>query len=53
MLILFLNDVDIHLILEFKNSFGKNCPVSPKNPEHFFVDVCFLGQKVLQNFKGL
>jgi hypothetical protein len=45
--------MDIQLILEFKNSFGKNCPVFPKNPKHFFVVVCFLGQKVLQNFNGL
>ena len=32
MLILFLNDVDMQLVLEFKNSFEKNCPVFPKNP---------------------
>ena len=38
MLILFLNDMDIQLILEFKNSFGKNCPVFPKIP---FLDKQF------------
>ena len=32
MLISFLNDVDIQLILEFKNSFGKYHPVFSKNP---------------------
>ena len=32
MQILLLNDVDIHLILKFKKSFEKNCPVFPKNP---------------------
>ena len=32
MLISFLNDVDIQLILDFKNSFGKYHPVFPKNP---------------------
>ena len=31
MLITFLNDVDIQLILEFKNCFGKCDPVCPKN----------------------
>ena len=30
LLFLFLNDVDIQLILEF-NSFGKKCPVFPKH----------------------
>ena len=33
----FLNDVVIQFILEFKNSFGKNCPFYPKNPKHFFL----------------
>ena len=28
----FLNVVDIHLILEFINKFGKYHPVCPKNP---------------------
>ena len=28
----FLNDVDIQLILEFNNSFGKYHPINPKNP---------------------
>ena len=32
MLISFLNDVDMQLILEFKNIFGKCQPVCPKNP---------------------
>ena len=41
MLILFLNDVDIQLILEFKNSFGKICPFFPKNPKHFFLPGAF------------
>jgi hypothetical protein len=30
--LIFLNDVDIQLILELKNSFGKYHPVLPKNP---------------------
>ena len=29
---LFINDVDIQLILEFKHNFGKLHPVFPKNP---------------------
>jgi hypothetical protein len=32
----FSNDVDIQIILEFKNSFGKYLPVSPKNPQGIF-----------------
>ena len=32
MLISVLNNVDIQLILELKNSFGKYHPVFPKNP---------------------
>ena len=31
----------IYFLLEFKNSFGKNCPVFPKNPKHFFYPVLF------------
>ena len=31
---LFLNDVDLQLILEFKISFGKYHTVCPKNPLH-------------------
>ena len=27
-------DVDIKLLLEFKESFGKFCPVFPKNPKN-------------------
>ena len=38
MLISFLNDVDIQLILEFKNSFGKYHPVFPENPERRFLE---------------
>ena len=41
MLILFLNDVDLQLILEFENNFDKNCPVFPKNPKDFFCLVRF------------
>ena len=33
----FLNDVDIQLILEFKNSFGKYHPVCRKNPQRVFL----------------
>ena len=32
----YLNDVDIQLILEFKDIFGKYHPVFPKNPKGFF-----------------
>ena len=39
----FLIDVDIQLILEFRNSFGKYHPVSLKNPERaFFWDTLYL-----------
>ena len=40
MLIYFLNYVVIQLILEFKKSFGKYDPVSPKNPFIFFGTCC-------------
>ena len=49
MLILFSNDVDIQLILEFEISFGKNCPVFPKNPKHFFLPGAFLDNKFCKN----
>ena len=49
----FLKDVDIQLILEFKNSFGKNCPVCPKNPKHCFLRGAFLYIKVKKKLKGL
>ena len=42
MLISFINDVDIQLILELKNSLEKNLLVCPKNPQKFF----FLGHSV-------
>ena len=35
----------IQIILEFKNSFRKSCPVS--------LALCFFGQAVLQKIKGL
>ena len=35
----FLNDADIKLILEFKDSFGKFCPVFPKNPKNWSVKI--------------
>ena len=38
----FFNDVDIQLILEFKNIFGKYQLVFPKNPENYL----FLGHPV-------
>ena len=44
MLFSFLNDVDIQLILEFENSFGKYLPVCPKNDKGRFFGhpVCNL-----------
>ena len=41
---LFLNDVDIQLILEFNNSFGKYHPLNPENS----LKVFFLGHSVIQ-----
>ena len=32
-----MHDLDIKLILEFKNSFGKYHPVCPKSPLMFFL----------------
>ena len=43
-MLFFKIDVDIQLILEFKNSFRKNCPFFPKNHKA----GCFFGQAVLQ-----
>ena len=34
MIFFFQIDVDIKLLLEFKDSFGKFCPVFPKNPKN-------------------
>ena len=42
MLILFLNGVDIQLIIEFKNNFENDCLVFPKNTERVF----FLGHAI-------
>ena len=39
MLIFFLIDVDIKLLLEFKDSYGKFCPVFPKNPKNWSVKI--------------
>ena len=41
---LFLNDVDIQLILEFNNSFGKYHPLNPENS----LKVFFLGHSGIQ-----
>ena len=53
MLFFFLEiDVYIQLILEFKNSIGKNCPFFPKSHKNLFLAGCFFRQAVLQKFKG-
>ena len=38
----FLNQVDIQLILYFKNSFGKYHPVFPKSPQEGFWDTLYI-----------
>ena len=45
MLFFFRIDVDIKLLLEFKDSFGKFCPVFPKNSQKLKCKNCrFLTQ---------
>ena len=39
MLICFRIDVDTKILLEFKESFGKFCPVIPKNPKNLSVKI--------------
>ena len=52
MLILFLNDVDILFILEFKNSFGKKYSVFPKNPKHFYLPGAFSDKQFCKNLRA-
>ena len=41
--------MDIQLILEFKNSFGKYHPVFPKNPKSAFLwDTLYVHQNALK-----
>ena len=46
----FLNDVDIKLILEFKDNFGKYCSVFPKFPKNWGVEIGAFGTDLGKNF---
>ena len=50
-MLFFLIDFDIQLILEFKNSFGKNCPFFPKNYKLFLAE-CFLDKQFCKNLRA-